>query len=212
MTIRQASVKDAAALQSLLENVFDDDPLIAWFVRHDDRRTPAFASFFDYMVNKYCLPHGECWVTESVSGAALWMPPGEWDRPFLEQLSSLFQTLGIFGFRHLLTKMQERRIIDRTHPKHPHYYLAALAVDPADRAKGVGSRLIHPILKRSDEEGVGCYLETSRERNIKFYERHGFSIMRKLTYSPDKLPLWCMWRSPNTRKKNHASSEQMPSS
>lgn len=204
MTIRLASTKDATALQSLLEHVFDDDPLVGWFVRHDDHRIPAFASFFDYMVNKYCLPHGECWVTDNVSGAALWMPPDAWNRPFIEQLLSLRQIVGIFGFRHLLTKMQERQTIDRTHPKHPHYYLAALAVHPSDRAKGVGSQLMYPILKRSDEEGVGCYLETSREQNIQFYERHGFSIMKKLTYSPQKLSLWCMWRAPQTSKQKQS--------
>jgi len=208
MKVRLAQKSDSAAVQQLLASVFDDDPLMEWFVRHDDKRSLAFSEFFDYMVNRYCFKYGECWVNDPLTGAALWMPPGRWEVPLTDQIASFRQVLTIFGIQQLLKKFSDRNTIDRNHPRHPHYYLAALAVLPAERQKGLGSRLIQPILKRCDEEGIGCYLETSRERTIRFYQRHGFSIMKKLSFSPEKLPLWCMWRTPNTQRRHTTSAER----
>lgn len=205
MTIRLATENDGDALHTLLSTVFEDDPLTGWFIRQDILRRNAFELFFNYVLNTYCLPYGECWVTNTVSGAALWMPPGKWALPLPNQITSLPKMLSIFGMKHLIKKLQDRYLIDRHHPKHPHYYLSALAVSTPERHRGIGSNLLKPVIQRSDKEGVGCYLETSRERNIIFYERHGFSIMKKIYFSPNKLPLWCMWRAPQRRIKRRTS-------
>lgn len=201
MTIRLAKNGENTAVQQLLTTIFDDDPLMEWFIRKDDKRSQAYPLFFDYLINRYCLPYGECWVNEQLSGAALWMPPGKWELPWRVQLATLGQVLSIFGLPHLFQKFNDRRIIDQAHPRHPHYYLAALGVASSERQKGLGSRLLQPVLKRCDKEGTGCYLETSRERNIRFYERHGFIIMKKISFSPARHPLWCMWRTPITQRQ-----------
>jgi hypothetical protein len=41
-----------------------------------------------------------------------------------------------------------------------------------------------------------AYLESSKGRNVPFYERHGFTVTRELKI-PDGGPLlWLMWRDP----------------
>src|SRR6185503_6426738 len=57
---------------------------------------------------------------------------------------------------------------------------------------GGGGR-IAPGLAWCDREGVPAYLETAKERNVVFYERHGFRVTeeRRLPRGPK---VWLMWR------------------
>jgi ribosomal protein S18 acetylase RimI-like enzyme len=172
---------------------------MTWFLLQDHRRDAALETFYDFMVNTYSLPHGLCWVTEDVTGAALWMPPGKWELSLTKQFSMIGVIMRSFGWRNLLSKFSERQKIDRCHPHKPHYYLAGLGVNKELRGQGVGSALIQPILDRSDQEGIGCYLETNLERNLTFYQRHGFSVTRQLGIGAAKIPVWLMWRDPKKR-------------
>ena len=60
---------------------------------------------------------------------------------------------------------------------------------------GIGSALIQPILDVCDRDEVPAYLESSKERNIDFYARHGFRVTDELAL-PDGPPVWPMWRDP----------------
>ena len=55
--------------------------------------------------------------------------------------------------------------------------------------------MMAPMLEGCDRDGVGAYLESSREENIDFYARHGFRVTgeRRLPRGPR---LWPMWRDP----------------
>jgi ribosomal protein S18 acetylase RimI-like enzyme len=199
MKIRLASKDDAEAIKDLFKTVFRDDPLMQWFLLQDHRRDTALETFYDFTVNVYGLPRGLCWVTEDVTGAALWMPPGTWEMSPVQQFSAIGVIVRSFGWRDVMYKFRERQKIDSCHPREPHYYLAGLGVSEESRGQGIGSALIKPILDRSDLEGVGCYLETSLERNLNFYQRHGFTVTQQLGIGPDQFPIWLMWRDP---KKN----------
>jgi hypothetical protein len=55
--------------------------------------------------------------------------------------------------------------------------------------------MMAPVLEQCDRDGLGAYLESSAERNIDFYARHGFRVTdeRRLPRGPR---LWPMWREP----------------
>jgi ribosomal protein S18 acetylase RimI-like enzyme len=88
--------------------------------------------------------------------------------------------------------------IEPTHERlvpEPHWYLMILGVDPPHQGRGVGGTLIRPTLARADAEGVRCYLETAKERNLAFYRRHGFEVAAEDDV-PDGPHVWMMTREP----------------
>lgn len=82
------------------------------------------------------------------------------------------------------------------HPRSPHWYLAVLGTDPSAQRTGIGSALIKPTLRRCDTDGIPAYLESSKEANISFYQRHGFRVTQEIKV-PQGPMLWAMLREPH---------------
>ena len=61
---------------------------------------------------------------------------------------------------------------------------------------GIGRSLVEPVLQRADRDGVPAYLESSKERNIAFYARHGFEVTGQIHTPRGGPTLWLMWREP----------------
>ena len=43
--------------------------------------------------------------------------------------------------------------------------------------------------------GMSCYLESSKERNVPFYERFGFKVIDEIRLLRGPK-MWAMWRDP----------------
>jgi ribosomal protein S18 acetylase RimI-like enzyme len=77
-----------------------------------------------------------------------------------------------------------------------HRYLMVLGVEPKRQGQGVGGALLQPGLELADRERVPCYLETAKEINVRFYEKHGFEVRRKIDLPRGGPPMWTMLREP----------------
>jgi ribosomal protein S18 acetylase RimI-like enzyme len=64
--------------------------------------------------------------------------------------------------------------LDALHPREPHWYVAALGVDPPRQQRGLGRALLAELCARADADGVDCCLETDRAENVAFYAGAGF--------------------------------------
>ena len=60
----------------------------------------------------------------------------------------------------------------------------------------MGGRLIRPVLEQADASGAVCYLETETERNLAFYERHGFRVAAEARVPRLDLRTWSLVREP----------------
>jgi GNAT superfamily N-acetyltransferase len=86
--------------------------------------------------------------------------------------------------------------IERRHPPDPpHWYLAILGTEPAAQGQGLGSAMLGPVLEECDRDGVAAYLESSKDRNLAFYGRHGFQVTEEWRL-PRGPRVWGMWREP----------------
>ena len=68
------------------------------------------------------------------------------------------------------------------------------------------------VLKMADEEGIPCYLESSRSvPNVAIYEKFGFKLVREMACEDgndekDKIKLYCMIRESKPPAENMTDS------
>jgi GNAT superfamily N-acetyltransferase len=115
---------------------------------------------------------------ETVLGVAIWLAPGRFPWSAWRQLRGAGWMLRVLradpsSFRAFMRTGANGA---RLHPTYPHWYLETMGVDPAAQRKGIGGRLLEPVLEIADGDGVDCYLETADPRNADYYERHGFVV------------------------------------
>jgi GNAT superfamily N-acetyltransferase len=80
-----------------------------------------------------------------------------------------------------------------------YYFCNIVTVLPEAQGQGVGRALMEEVLKKADEEGMRCYLESSRrEPNVGIYEKFGFGLVKEMVCDDDgdAIPLFCMIREP----------------
>jgi GNAT superfamily N-acetyltransferase len=193
--VRPLTADDLRPVAATLARAFDDDPVMSWLQPDERRRRKVLPRFFTAEMRSTFLAAGVSSTTEGHTGAALWSPPGQ-PRPGLRQL--LMLAPAVFGLgRRLPIALQTLALIDKKHPHHvPHYYLGVLGTEPSLQGTGIGSALLQPVLSRCDTEGVAAYLESSKERNVPFYARHGWEVTEEVALPRGGPSLWLMWRDP----------------
>mgnify|MGYP002864927304 FL=1 len=87
--------------------------------------------------------------------------------------------------------MQREAIIKKIHPSQPFAYLWFIGVNPSEQNKGTGTVLLKQILEKFKAEGRPVVLETSTERNLPWYGKHGFTIYKELDFG---YWLYCLKR------------------
>lgn len=195
-SIRRATAADVPAVIDLLVRAFDDDPVMNWLIRQDERRAAAFHRFFEISVRDLTMPHGYVFTTDDHAGAAAWAPPEGWQIGLWQQLRLMPDYVRVVGARRFLSAMASVSRLEARHPTTPHYYLFEIGVEAAFQGRGVGSALLREVLEECDRERMPAYLENSKERNLPLYERHGFRVTEKWLMAPDGPPVWLMWRDP----------------
>ncbi|RZS36605.1 acetyltransferase (GNAT) family protein [Herbihabitans rhizosphaerae] len=177
-----------------LARAFADDPVMTWIT---GPRTPRFTELAPGMFAAQAadsMRAGGAWTVTGNGSSALWLPPGVRNDSLFSLARNLIPAVKLFG-RRITVGLKALSEMERAHPKEPHWYLQVLGTDPDHQGKGFGSVVITPVLERCDREGVPAYLESSNERNVPFYERHGFRITKQFRFT-DGPQLWPMWRDP----------------
>jgi GNAT superfamily N-acetyltransferase len=190
---RKANVADVDALARTLSGAFDDDPLTTWLFPDEQRRRRKLPTFFRSLL-RASLPFGEVYTTDDTQCAAIWNPPGTFPLGWSTDARLGLTTTRLVGSR-IVVCAQGLLYFASHHPKERHWYLQMLGTDPASQSRGLGSAILGPVLERCDREGERVYLESSKERNIPFYARHGFAVTREIQV-PRGPVVWAMWRDP----------------
>jgi ribosomal protein S18 acetylase RimI-like enzyme len=192
-TVCKAQPDDVDALASTLTLAFDDDPLTMWLFPNDEARHCQLPRFFRSLL-RASLPFGEVYAADDARCAAIWNPPGTFPMGWWMDARLGLITTSLVGWR-IIKCARGLMYFASHHPKERHWYLQMLGTDPEWQGHGAGSAIMAPVLERCDREGERIYLESSKKRNIPFYERHGFAVTGEIQV-PRGPVVWAMWRDP----------------
>jgi GNAT superfamily N-acetyltransferase len=193
-SVRRAAPSEVDALAGVLGRAFQDDPVAAYTFPDEEGRKRALPKFFGLELRHQYIEDSEVYTNDDLSGAALWSPPGK-PRPGLRALVGLLPMVPHLGLR-LPRVLRMLTAIESRHPRQAHFYLGVLGTEPALQGRGIGSSLLAPVLSRCDSDGLPAYLESSKERNVPFYARHGFTVSEEVDIGSEGPRLWLMWREP----------------
>jgi ribosomal protein S18 acetylase RimI-like enzyme len=206
--VRRATASDVDAMATQLADTFFDDPVTSHLFRNEARREAGLRAYFGTQMKADYLRFGGCYIAEPAPeggdgadgtmecmGSAIWAPAG---KPLLTGVGGLLTMLPVLPYvaRRLVTTIRLLNLIEGMHPHEPHWYLASLGTAVDRQGHGVGSALMRPVLEHCDQEGLPAYLESSKERNVPFYRRHGFEVVKEVALPGNGPNLWTMWREP----------------
>jgi ribosomal protein S18 acetylase RimI-like enzyme len=193
--VRKAVEADTDRIVEVLARAFRDDPVVSHIAQADERRGERIRRLMRTGLG-LTLPHGETYVSEGLEGAALWVPPDAPRAGMLDDLRLIPDMIAIGGLGSLPRLALTLLLVQRKQPRAPHFHLQTLGVAPEHQGRGIGARLLAPVLERCDREGIPAYLRSSNPRNLPFYERQGFWITERLTLPGGGPRVWLMWREP----------------
>jgi len=198
--VRLATPGEIGELAGVLARAFVRDPFYAYLAGDAPERTQRMRDGWVGILRFTSNGLSTTYATDDHAGVALWHPPGYDGAGFIDSLRLLPSGSRLAGGGRRLRQiskaveaLEERR---RHHAPMPHFYLAALGVEPERQGEGVGTALMQPVLARADAERTHAYLETATGRNVLLYERQGFSVVEELTLPGTDVHGWLMRRAP----------------
>jgi ribosomal protein S18 acetylase RimI-like enzyme len=191
---------DAAA--DVLARAFFDYPIWPWMIPDEAQRREVMP-WFMRMSLRWGFFAAETYVTApEVRGVAMWemLPERDVDHGDAE-LDAMWESaparIGADGWARFEAMIATQRPIrERECGGGPLWYLPWLGVDPALQQSGIGAALLTDMFERIDADGVACLLETEKEANVPYYERHGFRVVEAGVLPLDGPRFWTMRRDP----------------
>lgn len=184
--IRPAGPRDLASAAATLASAFADYPWTRWSIPaadHLDRLERLQRIYLGH-----ALAHGVVLVDDAVDAVVALLPP---DAPAPEQAAQQ-DVVRLHGDR--LAALTEVELPAR---RQGSWDLATLGVRPGRRGAGLGSAAIRAALDAvAQRRGGWVTLETSDVRNVRLYERHGFTTVAR-THVPLGPEVFSMERGPD---------------
>lgn len=161
--IRPATSSDLDSAALVLTAAFDTYPWTRWTLPDD-----GYAERLEEVQRLYlahALDHGIVLVDEQVRAVAAFLPPGA-PTPTEE-------------IQHRVVELHGSRLAALSGLSLPDalagcWTLETVGVDPAHQGTGLGTAVTSKGLAMIDQRGGPVALETSDERNVRFYQRLGF--------------------------------------
>ena len=200
MEIIKLDPRQIKMASDVLAASFFDYPMFTFYFPDIKRRTRYLSWYFRNILN-CALRYGEVYTTPEISGVIFTLPPGHTKISMWEYIQNgFFLTPFVLGFRNYKQSMDCESFVGYTQEKlmknRLHYYLWGLAVDPIQKAKGIGAALMQPVLAKADARKMPIYLETHDEKNVQYYQKYGFDLIHTVRIPRYELPIWCMLREP----------------
>lgn len=160
----------------ILSECFEANKTVNYIVRQDEKKKERIRFLMDYSFDM-CLEAGQILMTEDMKGAIICSNSTN-KLPILEEAFQtakfVWKVSGLDGIGRVLKR---ETYLNSYHPQDEDYmYIWFIGVDKAAQGKGVGAAMIEEIINESERSNKAIYLETSSERHLHFYKKHGFDV------------------------------------
>ncbi len=192
--IIEADTAGIPRIAAVLAEGFADDAVMNWTLGSPRPQKLMFAQLARHVY----LPRGAGQLLRhggEDAAACLWLREGQSrDLPLWPTVRVAAAVTRHGGPGAVLRTLGMESRMDRKHPAFPHVYLFAVAVRPGFQGRGLGKKMLAPMLAYCDARGLPAYLENSKARNLPFYRGLGFEVIEELDPGPGCSPLWLMLR------------------
>jgi GNAT superfamily N-acetyltransferase len=196
LNIINADKKDVSVLKRVLSESFSQDPMISWLVKPDKKLVYRREFVFETMLNSFGFKYGHVYTNEKKSCCAIWAPPGKYNPNSFFNLLLLPAWIKSVGLDRLIKIMNGSNYLAKHFAGPEYFYLMSIGTLPQEQGKGIGSALMKPVLDICDRDNIPACLETSNEKNLDFYKRHGFKIREEVIIPSGGPKTWVMIREP----------------
>lgn len=191
-SLSRASAADARQVGEITSDAFRDDPFNRWLFG----TYAGIRGVFIPLARHVYVPNGFSYRLGD-EGAAMWMLPGGDDRIGFWAMQKLRFNAVFRASRGAIGRIEHTvAAMEAAHPRFAHAYLFTIGVRPGAQGKGLGRRLMLPVLAACDRAGLPAYLENSNPQNHGFYRSCGFEHVQWIEPVPGAPPLEAMLRQP----------------
>lgn len=187
----------------ILSQAFADDPLTRFLMPNRELRVRTFQAFFR-AYGALNIKHQRGYGSgDPLAGIAYWKFPGQVGRSinieYLAAFAPLLLTLYPIAFFRLRVLSKKVEKLRQKHAPEPHFYLDYIGVLESWRGKGLASKLMRPVLKEADSEGVVTYTDTNAPEDVPLYEHFGFHCMEECRVTSTGVTIWALRRPIHNR-------------
>jgi GNAT superfamily N-acetyltransferase len=194
---RGMTAGDLGPMVEVMVRAFFDDPIFGWVLPDEQQRTEKLRWLGERWLRARMTD--EILVTDPAAALLVGVDPaGHADVPFWTQVKlgilAMPFVFGAAAFRRFLAveaDVKKRHAEELTGPQ---FVIDILCVDPPLQGRGLGTGLAGTFLARVDRERLPCYLITHKARNVPFYQRLGFEVIRETRVPPSDVVGWSMRR------------------
>ena len=183
----------------ILAGAFNGDPLMDYLFPDREEQPEQLNHFFRANL-QHALIVGEIYLSSPSAGVAVWLFPGDVERPVIPRQDDprlrLRDILGEHTYVRLRRFTQFTNKLHREVLQGSYCYLMFLGVEKRQQGKGTGSLLIKPMLARADEKRLPCLLDTITAKNVAFYTKRNFEVISETKVCGDGPHAWIMIRHP----------------
>lgn len=168
----------------ILSECFETNKSVNWIVKQDSKKKERIRDLMDYSFET-CIDSGQIYLTEDLTGVIICTDSDD-KLPILEEAYLTIQfVLKVTGIEGIGKALRREQYIKQFRPKDEEFiYIWFIGLKKEEQNKGVGSAMLQEIIDRSNQEQIPIYLETSSEKNLNFYKKHGFEVYH---ISPEEM-------------------------
>lgn len=193
--VRDLLPSERAAAVAVLARGMRDNPLnVAAYGEEPERRQRSLVRVFATLFRVFRAQQPLCALDGATVVAVAGIAPAGTCQPTALQRLRFLPSMIAIGPGAASRVSKWLAAWDERDPDQSHSHLGPVAVEPPLQGHGIGGQLMREYCRRLDLAAEFSYLETDKQENVPFYERHGYAVIAQADVIG--VPNWFMIRRP----------------